>query len=220
MIEWMSLADLERHLRTYAPIGIWLRSWFHARTDIDPSSTTGSPPERRFEEGLGEFDVWGGRVDTIPFAIRAGAGPHSGLGFDVLFPVRPRGDRVLLAALDTLRSRLPSWRNPYFDQLPIAAGFGVVVSGGGMPVYTSTARDDAAAVAAFLNQNDPDRYAVVPVGASPPAWIVVGPETGPYISWLDTMSSEESARRQAARWSSETGVPFEVRRHLDHPPRA
>lgn len=142
--------------------------------------------------------------------------PHGGLGFDVMFPVRRDGDRALLDALAQPESRLPPWRNPYFEQLPLSDGFGVVGGADENALYTSAVREHAEAVAAFLSHAKPPAsvFRVVPVTASTPGWLVVGSDTGPYIARLETVSSEEAARRLAARLAAETGATFQVRSHL------
>ena len=166
MIEWLSAAELQRHLDSYAPIGLWLREWFHARTDVDPRSTLAVPAEQHVEEGIGELDVWTGLVDGMPFAIHSMRNLLGGFGFEIRFPVRRDGDGAYRDALAELGARLPAWRSPYFSQLSTAG------------------------------------------------WLVVGPETGPYISRLESTATEEEASRLAARWAAETGATFDVRTHL------
>jgi hypothetical protein len=45
-------------------------------------------------------------------------------------------------------------------------------------------------------------------------WLVVGPRTGPYVSWIDVAPSEEAARRQAVAWTAKSGASFSVMRAL------
>lgn len=214
MIEWNNLDDFERRLKHYPPIGLRLRPWFHARCDVDPATEIGRAPETQEEEGLGPIDVWCGFVDTVPFALRSRAhpDPKSGFGFEIAFPTRPGADTLFLSEIQKLP--LPSWHTPYFDQLPTNGGFGVVRLGDDSPIYASNTQEDATAVADFVSSATEVQYGVIPVGPSDPCWIVVGPMAGPYISWLETMSSEENAKRQATRWSAVTGAQFEVRRYL------
>jgi hypothetical protein len=212
MIEWTPLDDFEERLRRYPPIGLRLRTWFQARCELDPTTTLRRIPETREDEGLGTMSVWSGFIDTVPFALRSIAHLPSQFGLEVAFPVRLDGDRFLLDALKKLA--LPAWRQPYFEPLPIVGGFGVVKIGDDTSIYTSRVREDAVAIAAFVNMTKPNQFAVVPIGPIRSGWIVIGPIAGPYISWLETMSSEEAAKRQAAKWAADTGASFEVRRHL------
>lgn len=123
MIEWLATAELQRHLDGYAPIGLWLREWFHARTDVDPRSTVGVPAEPHVDEGIGELDVWCGLVDGMPFAIRSTRNLLGGFGFEIRFPVRRDGNGSYRDALAELGARLPAWRSPYVSQLPTVGWF-------------------------------------------------------------------------------------------------
>jgi hypothetical protein len=212
VIEWTTVEKLDERLRRYPPIGVRLRPWFHARSESDPASVIERAPEIRNDDGLGEASVWSGLVDEVPFALRSMAHSDSDYGFEVWFPKYAGGDGRLVAALANLP--LPAWRQPYFDSLPIASGSGVVRVGDDTPIYTTTMGEDAAAVAAFVNKADVGKFVVVPVGAGEPQWVVVGPRAGPFISWLDTTSSVESAERLAAKWSADTGATFRVRRYM------
>jgi len=212
MIEWTHLDDLESRLLRYPPIGVSLRTWMQARCVLDPATTLRRAPETRDSDGLGPMNVWSGFVDTVPFAVRSMVHHDSQLGFEVAFPVRLDGDRFLLDALKKLE--LPPWHQPYFEPLPIAGGFGVVKIGDDTPIYASKVREDAVAIAAFVNTNTPKQFAVVPIGSTKSGWVVVGPMAGPYVSWLATMSSELAAKRQAAKWAAKTGASFDVREYL------
>jgi hypothetical protein len=167
----MSVAELDAQLRGYAPIGLWLRDYFHARTDVDPRSTITAPCEAHFDEGLGEVNVWSGIVDAMPFAIRSMQSAGGGWGLEILFPVRRNGADAYREALAEIALHLPVCRSTHVDP-------------------------------------------VVELGKSAPHWLVIGPDAGPYISRIEIDSSEEAARRRAARWADDTGAAFEVRQVL------
>jgi hypothetical protein len=209
MIEWLTRAQLDERLRAYPPIGLTLRPFFQARTSVSPEGWFSRAPQTADESGLGEIQIWTGLVDSLPFAVTA-MPRRTGWGFEVRFPHRTDGDRVLLERLQSLG--LPGWTHPYFSVLPSRGGFGVAAVGTTDPIYVAEQRADAAAAASFLNLVEPATYAVVAAGPSDPAWLVLGPESGPYVSRVEVMDDERAAVAQAERWSRESGAPFQVRR--------
>jgi hypothetical protein len=120
--------------------------------------------------------MWTGLADSLPFAVTAMA-RRKGWGFEVRLPHRADGDRILLECLQSLA--LPRWTHPYFSVLPSRAGLGIAAIGTNVPVYISEQRAEAAAAASMLNRVEPATYAVVPADPSEPAWLVIGPESGP-----------------------------------------
>lgn len=211
MIEWLSLAELDARLLRYPPIGLRLRPFFHARTTQDPTTTIARPAEEFLEEGLDPAHAWGGLIDTLPFALRAAPRPYGGFGLEVLFPVRPGGDRVLFKALAKLA--LPTLTSAYFETLTPGT-FGVAPVGDREPVYSSTSRADAADAAALLNSWAPGSHAVMPIEAPPAPWLVIGPASGPYISRVEVTHDEATAYRLASAWSTELGAEVRVARSL------
>ena len=164
--------------------------------------------------------VWSGFEKGLAFSIRAQQ-LRDKWGFEVAFPVRLKQDRldvaVLLDAISELPSAIPKCNRLFVDGLPfVGEGYGVVELGDTTPIFTSSAREDAKTVLEFANDAHPARYTIVPVSPKEQSsWIVAGPRSGPYISWLAVMSSEDAARHQAAAWSTEVGVPFSVMRQLE-----
>jgi hypothetical protein len=110
MIGWLTHAELDARLATYLPIGLQLRSVFHARTHVEPDGWFSRSAERVDEEGLGTLRVWSGLVDSTPFAIAA-APRRTGWGFEMRLPQRSDGDHVWSTAIRALN--LPAWTHPY-----------------------------------------------------------------------------------------------------------
>lgn len=208
MIKWLSTDDLRRHLDAASSIGLWLRGWFHATTSSDLRTTMPVPPEAVFDEGLGPVDVWCGLADDQPFAVRCMATPRGMFGMELLLPV-PRTERdARIEVLQQLLPLLPLWEQPYFDQLPIGAGFGVVPNGASAPIFTSESRRQAEAITALLGPS----YRVLELPPQGPRrWLVVGPAAGPYASRVEVASSALEATQLAARWADQTGALFDVR---------
>jgi hypothetical protein len=209
MIEWLTQAELGERLRQYTPIGLTLRTLFQARTSAAPETWFSRAPETAEEAGLGEMRVWAGLVDSTPFAITAMA-RRSGWGFEVRLPNRIEGDSALLDRIRALG--LPRWSHPYFCVLPSRGGFGVAPVGSSVPVYVSEQREKASSVASMLNSVEPATYAVISTPATDPAWLVIGPESGPYISRIEVIDDEHAAVAEADRLSRSTGTAFHVRR--------
>ena len=59
MIEWLPVAALDERLARYAPIGVRMRAWFHARSQEWPGAYIEHVPEIREEDGLGA-EIWAG----------------------------------------------------------------------------------------------------------------------------------------------------------------
>ena len=77
-------------------------------------------------------------------------------------------------------------------------------------IYASCSDLDAARVANFVNARQTVNYAVIPVKRNDAQWIVAGPQSGDYVSRLDTFESRNSADAQAEKWAQETGENFRV----------
>jgi hypothetical protein len=212
VIDWFTRDELAGRLATYAPIGLRLRSVFHARTTAEPTGWFARAAEVVQEAGVGDVSFWSGLVEGTPFEI-AGAPRRVGWGFEVRLPQRSDGDRVWAIAIRGLG--LPVWTHPYFESIPVQRGFGIVaIADAETPIYRSVNRDDATSIAAMLNDIEPASYAVVSVSGGEPSWVVVGPDAGPYVSRVAIESDERSARARAYRWAVETGAAFRVGRTL------
>lgn len=218
MIDWLSVDVLDQRLGAYAPIGLRLRTFFQGRTNADLATAFGVEPVKRDEPGIGPVAVWCGLVNSMPFSIRSQPA-RSGWGFEITLPVRVNSGRLDVASLLAAISRLPpaiaACERPHVESLPyVGEGFGVVQVGDDTPIYSSQSREDAVEVLAFLNTAHRSQYTVIRVPGSEPGWIVAGPYSGPYISWLEVTSSEPAAKNQAAKWQAATGAPFSVMRQL------
>jgi len=205
-IVWLTLKELYEKLALYPPIGLSLRDFFHARTEIDPSNWFGRAPESIPEQGLGTLRVFCGLYNSEPFAISAISWPPTQWGFEVRLPDRLTGDHLsveLLAAIG-----LPLWSRPFFLTLPISSGFSVLEIGQSDPIYASPDREEAETVAKLLNAVEPGRYTVSPLLGDNSSWIVTGPVSGPYYSRVEIMGDEKSALRHAEAETRRTGFEF------------
>ena len=213
MITWLSQTELEQILLNHPPIGLRLRSFYQGRLDRDPQEVVVRASDKCKISGVGMVDAWSGIVEGVPFTITSrNVGP--GWGFEIAFPAMIVGARLdisLLHRLRTLPAEFASCNRPYFDTLPFAgAGFGVVELGDDAPLFTSPSRDDVAEVVGFLSTDERSRYHIVKIDHLEPAWIVAGPASGPYVSWLEVVPDEASAKRLARECEAETGHAFTV----------
>ena len=212
MIEWLTRTQLDARLATYPPIGLRLRSMFHARTRVEPDRWFSRSPEEVNEPELGTMLVWSGLIDRAPFAIVASS-RRTGWGFEVRLPQRSDGDGAWATVIRALG--LPAWTHPYFESVLTERGFGVVaIADTNTPIYRGAKRDDAAAIAALLNDVERASYTTVPVSGAEPSWLVIGPDAGPYVSRIEFTPDERTALTLAARWTVETGASFRVARML------
>jgi hypothetical protein len=207
--------------RDYPPIGLRLRPFLDGRlaAALDLPVLMGRPAEAvEWFPGLGVADGWFGTADGMPFALvgrRIEQSPH--WGFNLSLPLRVREDggldvRALLQAVSALPAAVRRNDRPYLDGLPfVGSGWGVTEIGDDLPLFRASVRDDAVAVAEFLNEDRPGGYQVAALAEpASPQWIVAGPRSGGFISSVDVFDSREAAERSAAEQSAETNTSFTV----------
>lgn len=219
-IEWLPLDEFEQRLkRDYPPVELWLREFLVGRLEegLDLSALISRPPDAvDWFPGLGQHDGWVGIVDGVPFSLAAQRSQQTmRWGFNLSLPVFVRDDggwdvRAQLQVAAALPAVLRRNDSPWVESLPFAGpGWGIAETGDDEPLFRSAAREDAVALADFLNETHPNGYQVIPL-AEPSLlrWVVVGPRTGRFLSSVQVFDSREAAEVNAAKRSAETGVMF------------
>lgn len=211
MIDWLTVAELDARLSQIPPIGLGLRGFFHGRMSASLVALLEHEPEASTVEGVGDVQMWAGLVDGTPFSL---TGQRRGevTVFGIALPIALKDGRMdvgLLHAVGMLAPAFRATRGPHIEGLPyVGGGFGVVPRGSNEPVFRSSVREDAVAVAAFLD--DPDRYEIAILPVAPAQWIVAGPRVGATMSRLEVVPTKEAADELAKAWSAELGEHFSV----------
>lgn len=209
-ISWFDRQELRAHLSAYPPIGLSLRAYFHARTTADPATWYRHQPATVSEPGLGTALVFQGLCDSVPFEISALRHRYDAWGFEVRLPDPIDDDARSIETVAKLC--LPRWTHPYFDSIPVPAGFAVVEVGDTTPIYASRHRTSAEAAVRLLNAVEPGKYEIASLTRDEPAWVVFGPTSGPCYAAVTVHEDEQSARRLATAETERTGTAFTIAR--------
>lgn len=212
MIDWLTMAELDARLSQIPPVGLELRGFFNGRMSASLVALLEHEPEAGTVEGLGDVQMWAGLVDGTPFSL---TGQRRGevTMFGIALPVAVKEGRMdvgLLHAVGMLAPAFRAARGPYIESLPyVGGGFGVVPRGSNDAVFRSSSREDAVAVAAFLD--DPERYEIAILPVEPTKqWIVAGPKLGSTMSKLEVVATREAADELVTTWTAEYGEHFSV----------
>ena len=211
MIEWLTLEKFEARLTQYPPIGLHLRGFFHGRVAASLPVLFEREPEVAEIEGLGDVTVWAGLVDETPFSVTAQRRGEV-TGFEISFPVCVNAGRIDVALLDAVAAIAPAFRSPrgpHIESLPFTGGgWGVLPIGSNQPLFRSGVKEDAEAVARFLD--DPGRYEVAIIPVAPVQWVVAGPRSGAVVSRLEVLATRAEAEDAAKGLSVEHGIEFTI----------
>jgi hypothetical protein len=211
MIEWMTLEALHGQLATYEPIGLALRSFFQAQIPASLEALFERAPETLEVPELGETLSWSGLVNEVPFIVMA-LRKGELTGFEISFPTLLEEGRIHLGLLEHVTTLAPVFRTLRTAQIAslpfVGEGWGVVKIGAREPMFRSRVREDALVVAQFLDE--PTRFEIKPLPASPTQWLVTGPRMATTVSRLKVVATKADADSVAAAWADELGGTFDV----------
>lgn len=215
-IRWMAADAMSTALSSeYPPPGLVLYPAFHATfkdRSLLPRWIGAAPEIGEHFPGLGSTEAWAGLFRDVPFSVMSTTDSNR-VRMTVSFPIRAALRRALDASLLDLLALFPVriYENSiYFEGLPFEGpGYGVLQQF--VPVFQSASNEEAEEVQRFLTQRaNSGRFVVAPIGASPLAWIVAGPQVCGYISRYEKFQSRKTAILQAQSWSAQLQGAFTV----------
>ncbi|MES2643122.1 MAG: hypothetical protein V4850_26805 [Myxococcota bacterium] len=212
-IEWKrDIAHVEESIaRDFPRTGLVLRAFASGRLE-DPRPLLARLPQPDIDnvEGLGDFDVWCGYSDGVPFSLYASKDGPVGWAFTLHVAIKlNKGgglDSSLLSVLFDLPSELMALDTPYLENVPFdGPAYGVYRPGVQEPDFKSPRLHDAIAWQRGLEQWQRAGRYVADTPATAGSWMAVGASVGPYVRDLQVFRSRERAERFIQRQAATEG---------------